>query len=125
MYYYDDLGNCYYVISGYCLNFFRRYYGDNLIVEEEIFYYIYVIFYYKGYLEKYKNFFVKEALRIVLSEDFKEFFVFGKELVELYLNYESGEMYDNIKYIILMNVEIEGYYDVDKMIKKGDCIIYN
>lgn len=112
MYYYDDLGNCYCVISGYVFNLFRRYYKDNVIIEEEIFYYIYVIFYYKGYLEKYKNFFVKEVLCVVLSDDFKEFFVFGKELVELYLNYENGEMYISVKYNLLENVEVEGYYDV-------------
>nr|CDK13002.1 Type ISP R-M system [Helicobacter pylori 26695] len=125
LYYYDDLGNRHYAISGYCLNLFRRHYGDNLIAEEEIFYYIYAIFHHKGYLEKYKNSLAKEAPRIALSEDFKELSVLGKELAELHLNYESGEMHDNIKYTTLMNAEIEGYYDVDKMTKKGDCIIYN
>ncbi|GAA8042241.1 hypothetical protein HpMS86_10690 [Helicobacter pylori] len=34
-------------------------------------------------------------------------------------------MHDSIKYTTLMNAEIEGYYDVDKIIKKGDCILYN
>ncbi len=43
LYYYDDLGNRHYAISGYALNLFRRHYGDNLIAEEEIFYYIYAI----------------------------------------------------------------------------------
>ncbi len=125
LYYYDDLGNRHYAISGYALNLFRRHYGDNLIAEEEIFYYIYAIFHHKGYLEKYKNSLAKEAPRIALSEDFKELSVLGKELGELHLNYESGEMHDSVKYITLMNAEIEGYYDVDKMIKKGDSIIYN
>ncbi len=72
LYYYDDLGNRHYAISGYALNLFRRHYGDNSIAEEEIFYYIYAIFHHKGYLEKYKNSLAKEAPRIALSEDFKE-----------------------------------------------------
>ncbi len=55
LYYYDDLGNRHYAISGYALNLFRRHYKDNAITEEEIFYYIYAIFHHKGYLEKYKN----------------------------------------------------------------------
>ncbi|GAA9903822.1 DEAD/DEAH box helicase family protein [Helicobacter pylori] len=125
LYYYDDLGNRHYAISGYALNLFRKHYGDNLIAEEEIFYYIYAIFHHKDYLEKYKNSLAKEVPRIALSQDFKELSVLGKQLAELHLNYESGEMHDSIKYTTLMNAEIEGYYDVDKIIKKGDCILYN
>ncbi len=125
LYYYDDLGNRSSAISGYALNLFRRHYKDNAITEEEIFYYIYAILHHKGYLEKYKNSLAKEAPRIALSEDFKELSVLGKELGELHLNYESGEMHTSVKYTTLMNAEIEGYYDVDKMTKKGDCILYN
>ncbi len=125
LYYYDDLGRRHYAISGYALNLFRRHYGDDLIAEEEIFYYIYAIFHHKGYVEKYKNSLAKEAPRIALSEDFKELSVLGKELGELHLNYESGEMHTSVKYTTLMNAEVEGYYDVEKMTKKGDSIIYN
>ncbi len=125
LYYYDDLGNRHYAISGHALNLFRRHYGDNSIAEEEIFYYIYAIFHHKGYLEKYKNSLAKEAPHIALSDDFKELSVLGKELGELHLNYESGEMHTSVKYTTLMNAEMEGYYDVDKMTKKGDRIIYN
>ncbi len=125
LYHYDDLGRRYNAISGYALNLFRRHYKDDSIVEEEIFYYIYAIFHHKGYLEKYKNSLAKEAPRIALSEDFKELSMLGKELAELHLNYENGEMHTSVKYTTLMNAEVEGYYDVDKMTKKGDCIIYN
>ncbi len=126
LYHYDDWGNRHYAISGYCLNLFRRHYKDNAITEEEIFYYIYAILHHKGYLEKYKNSLTKEAPRIALSEDFKELSVLGKELGELHLNYESGEMHASVKYTTLMNAEsVEGYYDVDKMTKKGDSILYN
>lgn len=125
LYHYDDLGNRYNAISGYALNLFRRHYGDNAIVEEEIFYYIYAIFHHKGYLEKYKNSLAKEAPCIALSEDFKELSMLGKELAELHLNYESGEMHESVKHSLLENAEVEGYYDVDKMTKKGDSILYN
>ncbi len=125
LYCYDDLGNRYNAISGYALNLFRKHYGDNSITEEEIFYYIYAILHHKGYLEKYKNSLTKEAPRIALSEDFKELSMLGKELGELHLNYESGEMHTSVKYTTLMNAEVEGYYDVEKMTKKGDCILYN
>ncbi|RVY66014.1 restriction endonuclease [Helicobacter pylori] len=125
LYYYDDLGNRYNAISGYALNLFRRHYGDNAITEEEIFYYIYAILHHKGYLEKYKNSLAKEAPRIALSEDFKELSMLGKELGELHLNYESGEMHESVEYNLLENAEIEGYYDVVKMTKKGDSILYN
>ncbi|QQW85011.1 DEAD/DEAH box helicase [Helicobacter pylori] len=125
LYYYDDLGNRYNAISGYALNLFRRHYKDNAITEEEIFYYIYAIFHHKGYLEKYKNSLAKEAPRIALSEDFKELSILGKELAELHLNYESGEMHTSVEYKTLMNADTEGYYDVETMTKKGDRIHYN
>ncbi|GHR16276.1 hypothetical protein VN1248_06880 [Helicobacter pylori] len=125
LYYYDDLRNRHYAISGYALNLFRKHYQDNSIAEEEIFYYIYAILHHKGYLEKYKNSLTKEDLRIALSEDFKELSTLGKELGELHLNYESGEMHTSVEYNLLENAGMEGYYDVDKMTKKGDSIIYN
>ncbi len=125
LYYYDDLGNRHYAISGYALNLFRKHYEDNSIAEEEIFYYIYAILHHKGYLEKYKNSLTKEDPRIALSEDFKELSILGKELGELHLNYESGEMHASVEYKTLMNAEEKGYYDVDKMTKKGDRINYN
>ncbi|WQT05431.1 DEAD/DEAH box helicase [Helicobacter pylori] len=125
LYYYDDLGNRHYAISGYCLNLFRKHYQDNSIAEEEIFYYIYAILHHKGYLEKYKNSLAKEAPRVALSEDFKELSMLGKELAELHLNYESGEMHTSVEYKTLMNAEEEGYYDVETMTKKGDRIHYN
>lgn len=125
LYYYDDLGNRHDAISGYALNLFRRHYKDNAITEEEIFYYIYAIFHHKGYLEKYKNSLAKEAPRIALSQDFKELSTLGKELGELHLNYENGEMHTSVKHNLLENAGMEGYYDVVKMTKKGDRIIYN
>ncbi|GAA6998778.1 hypothetical protein AOH408_10270 [Helicobacter pylori] len=125
LYYYDDLGNRHYAISGYALNLFRKHYEDNLIAEEEIFYYIYAILHHKGYLEKYKNSLTKEEPRIALSEDFKELSILGKELAKLHLNYESGEMHASVEYKTLMNAEEEGYYDVEIMKKIGDRIHYN
>lgn len=125
LYYYDDLGNRHYAISGYALNLFRKHYEDNSIAEEEIFYYIYAILHHKGYLEKYKNSLTKEEPRIALSEDFKELSILGKELAKLHLNYESEELHASIEYKTLMNAEEKGYYDVETMKKIGDRIHYN
>ncbi len=125
LYCYDDLGNRHYAISGYAINLFRKHYEDNLIAEEEIFYYIYAILHHKGYLEKYKNSLAKEDPRIALSEDFKELSILGKELAKLHLNYESEELHASVEYKTLMNAEENGYYDVEKMTKKGDRINYN
>ncbi|EPZ74320.1 helicase [Helicobacter pylori UM111] len=125
LYYYDDLGNRHYAISGYALNLFRKHYEDNSIAEEEIFYYIYAILHHKGYLEKYKNSLTKEDPRIALSEDFKELSILGKELAKLHLNYESEELHTSVEYKTLMNAEEKGYYDVETMKKIGDRIHYN
>ncbi|GAA6965330.1 hypothetical protein AOH362_10390 [Helicobacter pylori] len=125
LYYYDDFGNRHDAISGYALNLFRKHYEDNLIAEEEIFYYIYAILHHKGYLEKYKNSLAKEDPRIALSEDFKELSALGKELAKLHLNYESEELHASVEYQTLMNAEEKGYYDVETMKKIGDRIHYN
>ncbi|GAA8007645.1 hypothetical protein HpMS64_09850 [Helicobacter pylori] len=126
LYCYDDLGRRDYAISGWALNLFRKHYGDNSITEEEIFYYIYAILHHKGYLEKYKNSLKKEDPRVALSDDFKELSTLGKELGELHLNYESGEMHTSVKYTTLNERRNRGgYYDVEKMTKKGDSIVYN
>lgn len=125
LYYYDDLGNRHYAISGYALNLFRKHYEDHSIAEEEIFYYIYAIFHHKGYLEKYKNSLTKEDPRIALSKDFKELSALGKELAKLHLNYESEELHASVEYKTLMSAEEEGYYDVETMKKIGDRIHYN
>ncbi len=119
------MGNRHCAISGYALNLFRKHYKDNLITEEEIFYYIYAIFHHKGYLEKYKNSLAKEDPRIGLSEDFKELSILGKELAKLHLNYESGEMHASVEYTTLMNAEEKGYYDVETMKRQGNSIKYN
>ncbi|WP_121082815.1 DEAD/DEAH box helicase [Helicobacter pylori] len=125
LYHYDDLGNRSYAISGYAINLFRKHYQDPSITEEEIFYYIYAIFHHKGYLEKYKNSLEKDAPRIALSQDFKELSTLGKELADLHLNYENGEMHESVQYKTLMNAQMGDYYNVNKMTREEDCIIYN
>ncbi len=125
LYHYDDLGNRSYAISGYAINLFRKHYQDPSITEEEIFYYIYAIFHHKGYLEKYKNSLEKDAPRIALSQDFKELSTLGKELGELHLNYENGEMHESVQYKTLMNAEEGDDYDVNKMKREEDRIFYN
>ncbi len=125
LYHYDDLGNRSYAISGYAINLFRKHYQDDSITEEEIFYYIYAIFHHKGYLEKYKNSLTKDDPRIALSPDFKELSTLGKELAKLHLNYENGEMHQSVEYKTLMNAQMGDYYDVEKMKREGDRIIYN
>ncbi len=125
LYHYDDLGNRSYAISGYAINLFRKHYQDNSITEEEIFYYIYAIFHHKGYLEKYKNSLTKDDPRIALSQDFKELSTLGKELADLHLNYENGEMHQSVEHKTLMNAQMGDYYEVDKMKREEDRIIYN
>lgn len=98
LYYYDESGNQHSAISGYALNVFQKHYNDPSIHQEEIFYSIYAIFHHKGYLDKYQNSLKKEAPRVGLSKDFKELSRLGRELAELHLNYESGEMHDKIEY---------------------------
>lgn len=113
-------------ISDYALNLFQEKLKDSSITKIEIFYYIYAIFHHKGYTTKYKNNLAKEPPRVGVSKDFKELSKLGKELADLHLNYESGEMYERIEYKdILADRNEDGYYAVSKMVRKGNIIIYN
>lgn len=87
----------------------------------------YAIFHHKGYLDKYQNSLKKEAPRVGLSKDFKELSRLGRELAELHLDYESGEMHSSIKHRdgLMADTQAEGYYDVTKMTRKETTIIYN
>lgn len=67
-------------------NFFKKKINFNL---EEIVYYIYVILYYKYYVNKYLSDLSKGFLWILILKDVYGFVEIGRELVELYLNYEK------------------------------------
>ncbi|WP_270983288.1 type ISP restriction/modification enzyme [Campylobacter helveticus] len=128
LYYYDTLGQRHCAISYYALSLFQKHYKDDTLSEEEIFYYIYALLNHKGYMDKYKSHLSKEAPRIGLSKDFKALSRLGKELAQLHLDYEKGQMHGDIlhKDGVLADTKAKDYYNVREMkIEKRESIIYN
>ena len=127
LYFYQEDGSKEYAISDFILDKFKKQLQDETINKEEIFYYIYAIFHHKSYLEKYKFELSKEAPRVPISKDFKNLSVLGKKLATLHLNYENNEMFKKVKFKdgILAETDNDEFYQVTKMKKLGNDIIYN
>lgn len=72
---------------------YRSTYGDESIVKEDIFYYIYALLHHPEYREKYAADLNKVLPRIPLVKGFWEYSRVGRALAELHLGYESVEPY--------------------------------
>lgn len=92
---------------------------------EEIFYLIYAVLHSKEYKDKYGNDLVKDFPRIPNLKNKNKFKEIGKKLMDLHLNYEEVNPYNEVRVDISSNPS----YRVKKMryVKKGqlDTIIYN
>lgn len=109
-------------ITDFAWSQFRHVYGDPLITQEDIFYYVYGILHSPEYRERFESNLKKELPRIPYAKDFWAFSKTGKELAQWHLNYETVEPWPVME-------ESHGDYTVEKMKfpKKGvqDIILYN
>ena len=80
-------------ISDTMLQKFRKHYGNNTIMKEDIFYYVYGILHSRSYRERFAADLKKQLPRIPMVDDFCTFSQAGRKLAELHLNYETGKMY--------------------------------
>ena len=93
-------------ISDKMLQKFREHYSDNKITKEDIFYYVYGILHSVSYRERFASDLKKQLPRIPLVDDFKTFSKAGRQLAELHLNYETGEMYP-LKEVVMGSVSFK------------------
>jgi predicted helicase len=92
-YRYDSEGNRTDNITDWGLNQFQTHYQDNTITKENIFHYTYAVLHHPAYRDKYALNLKREFPRLPFYEDFPQWVDWGKQLMDLHLNYETVEKY--------------------------------
>ena len=80
-------------ITDYALQQFHYQYQDNTITRLNIFHYIYAVLHHPAYREKYKLNLKREFPRLPFYEDCQQWAAWGKQLMDLHLNYETVDPY--------------------------------
>ncbi len=93
LYRYDQEGNRHDNITDWGLGEFQNHYQNRRIKKEDIFYYTYGILHNPVYRKKYELNLKREFPRLPFYEDFFQWVDWGKQLMELHVNYETGQLY--------------------------------
>jgi len=97
LYSYDDSGNRIENITDWGLKQFQNYYckGDSRIAPTklEIFHYTYAVLHNPAYREKYELNLKREFPRIPFYDNFRQWVAWGRQLMDLHINYETVEPY--------------------------------
>jgi len=80
-------------ITNWALEAFRKHYGDDGILREDIFWYVYGILHSPEYKSRFSANLKKTLPRIPYAQDFRAFRNAGRELVDWHLNYETVDPY--------------------------------
>jgi predicted helicase len=70
---------------------FRNHYGDQTITREDVFHYTYAVLHHPAYRRKYELNLKREFPRLPFYEDFRQWAAWGKELMDLHINYETAK----------------------------------
>ncbi len=89
LYCYNSLGNQTDNITDWGLQQFTNYYKEK-IKKQDVFYYVYAVLHHPVYRKKYELNLKKEFPRIPLYDDFNKWAAWGKQLMELHINYENA-----------------------------------
>jgi predicted helicase len=93
LYYYDKENNRNDNISDWLLNKFVKQYGKKGISKESIFTYVYAVLHNPAYRTKYELNLKREFPRIPFYTDFKQWSDWGKQLMDLHIDYENVKPY--------------------------------
>lgn len=93
LYRYDKHGRCGDNITDWALKQFQSHYHNKKITRKDIFHYVYAVLHNPDYREKYNLNLKREFPRIPFYEDFNKWATWGKQLMELHLNYENIKPY--------------------------------
>ena len=85
-------------LTDWGLEQFRTHYKDNKIKMEDIFHYIYGVLHNPAYRKKYELNLKREFPRIPFYKDFWKWTKWGKELMDMHINYEKAKPF-NLKLI--------------------------
>lgn len=91
---YDTKGNKIENITDWGLKQFTKHYKNEKITKEDIFHYTYGVLHNPAYRKKYKLNLKREFPRLPFYKDFYKWVYWGKELMNLHINYETIEPFD-------------------------------
>ncbi len=72
---------------------YRGHYNDDTITKLDIFHYVYGLLHHEGYRKRFKDSLLSNLPRIPMAPNFDMIAQYGKRLVDLHLNYETGPRY--------------------------------
>lgn len=93
LYRYDENGNRIDNITDWGLEQFVNHYKDKNIKKEDIFHYVYAVLHNPAYRKKYELNLKREFPRIPFYKDFWQWAKWGKQLMDLHINYEEVKPY--------------------------------
>lgn len=92
-YRYDKQGNQTDNITDWSLKLFQKNYSNKKITKEDIFHYVYAVLHNPVYRKKYELNLKREFPRVPLYSNFNEWAAWGKQLMDLHINYEEVPKY--------------------------------
>lgn len=93
LYSYDKSGNRVENITDWGLEQFQAHYQDREITKQEIFHYVYAVLHNPQYREKYQQNLKRNFPRIPFYKNFRQWVAYGRQLMDLHINYETVEPY--------------------------------
>lgn len=93
-YIYDQEGNRHDNITDWGLSQFTSHYQNTTITKEDIFHYTYAVLHNPAYRKKYELNLKREFPRLPFYDDFFKWAAWGKQLMELHINYETVAPFD-------------------------------
>jgi predicted helicase len=90
-YKYDESGNAYLNITDWGLEQFVNHYNNKKIKKEDIFHYVYGVLHNPAYRKKYELNLKREFPRIPFYKDFWQWAKWGKQIMDLHINYEEAK----------------------------------
>lgn len=93
LYHYDENGDKIDNITDWGLTQFQTHYQDQKITKENIFHYTYAVLHHPAYRSKYEINLKREFPRLPFYENFDQWVDWGKNLMDLHLNYETIKPY--------------------------------
>lgn len=94
IYKYDQEGNRHDNITDWGLSQFTSHYQNTTITKEDIFHYTYAVLHNPEYRKKYELNLKREFPRLPFYDDFFKWVSWGKQLMELHINYETVAPFD-------------------------------
>jgi predicted helicase len=123
MFYYSKEGQRIENITDWALNQFVKHYGRKGVNKETIFQYVYAVLHSPNYRKKYELNLKRDFPRIPFYNDFRSWSGWGKELIELHINYESIDPYPLDHLITTYEITSpEAYESISKPKLKADKV---